>query len=47
MKKLIWLWKCFWGTKFRIVKVKKGLKNNEILVYRHKIYIKDEEKGDE
>ncbi len=39
MKKLIWLWKCFWGTKYYI-EYNENLKENEVLVYGHKIYIK-------
>ena len=38
MKKIIWLWKKFWGKRYRI-KYTDKLKSNEILVYSHKIYI--------
>lgn len=43
MKKLIWLWKRFWGKKYYIVYTN-NICNNEVLVYGHKIYLK---KGDE
>ena len=39
MKKLIWLWKKFWGKKYYIVYTDK-LRENEVLFYRHKIYVK-------
>lgn len=38
MKKLIWIWKCFWGRKYFITCVEEGLKEDEILVYGHRIY---------
>lgn len=38
MKKLIWKWKCFFGTKYKIEYTDK-LTNNEILIYHHKLYI--------
>lgn len=38
MKKLIWIWKHLWGKRYYIEFTDK-LKNNEILIYRHKIYI--------
>ena len=37
------LWKKFWGSKFKIVRIKKGLNDDEILIYHHTIYVK---KGD-
>lgn len=37
-KSFIWKWKCFFGTKYRIEYTDK-LKDNEILIYRHKLYI--------
>lgn len=43
MNKLIWLWKKFWGRTYYIIYTDK-LKDNEILVHGHRIYIKD--KGD-
>lgn len=39
MKKLLWLWKRFWGTTYYI-EYDDHLKENEVLVYGHKIYIK-------
>ena len=38
MKKLIWLWKRFWGRKYYIVYTDE-LRENEALFYNHKIYI--------
>lgn len=38
MKKLLWLWKCFWGTKYFVTYTDR-LKDDEILVFGHKIYI--------
>ena len=38
MKKLIWLWKCLWRTKYKI-EYTDNLTNNEILIYHHKLYI--------
>lgn len=38
MKKLIWIWKRFWGKQYRIVYTDK-LKENEILVFNHTFYI--------
>lgn len=32
-----WYWKCFWGTRYRIIKDKKEIQ--DILIYHHKIYI--------
>ena len=40
MKKLIWIWKRFWGKKYYIEYVEKGLRENEVLFYGHKIYIR-------
>ncbi len=46
MKKLIWLWKCFWGRKYKIIYIEKGLLENEVLFYGHKIYVgKEKENG--
>ena len=38
MKKLIWLWKRFWGKKL-IIKISNELKEDEILIYRHNLYL--------
>lgn len=38
MKKLVWLWKRFWGTYYR-VEYTENLKENEQLYYRHILYI--------
>ncbi len=38
MKKLIWLWKKFWGVRYRIVCTEE-LREDEVLFYNHKIYI--------
>lgn len=35
------LWKKFWGRKYRIIYVKEGLEENEVLFLGHKIYIKE------
>lgn len=34
------LFKKFWGKRYRIIEVDKGLKDNEILIFGHKIFIK-------
>ena len=39
MKKLAWIWKCFWGKKYKIIETN-NLKDNEILIYHYKIYVK-------
>lgn len=39
LKKILWYWKNFWGTKYFITYVEEGLKEDEILVVGHKIYI--------
>ena len=46
MKKILWLWKNFWGKKYKIIYVKKGLRKNEVLFYRHKIYVRKDNNGD-
>lgn len=38
MKKLLWLWKKFWGKKYYIVYTKE-LREDEALFYGHKIYV--------
>lgn len=38
MKKLINIWKNFWGSKFWIIENEKEI--GEVLVYHHKIYFK-------
>lgn len=38
MKKLKWLWVRFWGKKYYIVYTDM-LKKNEIIVFKHKIYV--------
>ncbi|MDD7102559.1 MAG: hypothetical protein SOZ06_03535 [Candidatus Faecenecus gallistercoris] len=38
MKKLLWLWKKIWGTKYRIVYTEE-LHEDEVLFYGHKIYV--------
>ena len=43
MKKLIDIWRNFWGRKYKIIYSDK-LKENEVLVYRHKIFVKKGEK---
>lgn len=37
LKKLMWYWIKFWGKRFWIYKDNKEV--NEILIYKHKIYI--------
>ena len=39
MKRLINIWRNFWGRKYKIIYSDK-LKENEVLIYRHKIFIK-------
>ena len=39
LKKLVWGWKAFWGTRYFITYVEEGLKDDEILVHGHRIYI--------
>ena len=36
---MMWLLKCFFGRKYRIVYTDK-LKDNEILIFNHKIYVR-------
>lgn len=43
MKKLLWLWKRFWGREYRIIYTDKLIKNR-VLVYGHKIYVGTTEK---
>ena len=38
IKKLIWLWKCFWGKRL-IIKVSEELKEDEVLIYGHCLYL--------
>lgn len=38
MKKLIWLWKKFWGRTL-IIKVSEELKEDEALIYGHRLYL--------
>lgn len=38
IKKLLWLWKRFWGKKYYI-KFTNHLKNDEVLFFSHTIYI--------
>lgn len=45
MKKIMWLWKKFWGKRYRI-KYTNKLKVNEILVYSHQIFIGKENKSE-
>ena len=47
MKKILWLWKSFWGRKYKIIYVKKGLQKNEVLFYRHKIYVLKKKESEE
>lgn len=44
MKRLMWIWKRFWGNIYHI-EYSNELKNNEILVYGHKIIIGKFEKN--
>ena len=46
IKKLSWLWKLFWGRRYIVTPVKEGLKEDEVLFYKHKVYVleKEEEK---
>lgn len=37
MNKILWYWKLFWGTKYKLIK--DGEITQEILIYKHKIYI--------
>ena len=39
LNKIIWFWKCLWGRKYFITLVEKGLKDDEILIKGHRIYI--------
>lgn len=39
MKKLLWLWKNFWGRKYKIIYVEKGLQKNENYSYGDKYAI--------
>lgn len=39
MKTLIWLWKIFWGKKYFITFIEDGLKEDEIPLYKHKLYL--------
>lgn len=39
IKKLIWYWKLFRGRKYFITFIDEGLKEDEILVKGHRIYI--------
>lgn len=43
MKKLIWLWKCFWG-RMLIIKVSEELKEDEVLIYDHCLYLPQKNK---
>lgn len=45
MKNIIWLWKCFWGKKYRIVYTKELCKD-EVLFFGHKIYIQKNNGGE-
>ena len=45
LNRFLWEWKRFWGIKFIIVKTKNNLKNDEILIYRNRIYVKGENKN--
>lgn len=42
LKKIIWYWKCFFGRKYFITLVEEGLKEDEVLVKGHRIYISKE-----
>jgi hypothetical protein len=47
IKRLSWLWKLFWGRRYTVSPVKEGLREDEVLFYKHKIYFlekKEEEK---
>lgn len=37
MKKIVWLWKRFWG-RMLIIKISKNLKKDEVLIYGHCLY---------
>ena len=39
LKKIIWYWKCFFGRRYFITLVEDGLKEDEILINGHRIYI--------
>lgn len=44
MKKIIWLWKSFWGRKYFLTPVdSKYLKKEEILISGHRIYYNKDE----
>lgn len=45
--KLSWWWKHFWGCLYIITPVQDGLKEDEILVCGHKIYVLKQEKKEE
>ena len=38
MKKMLWLWKIFWGKKYN-VKFTSNLEENFVLFFNHTIYI--------
>lgn len=38
LKKLHWLWISFWGRKY-FIKYTDNLKDDEILIHRHRIYV--------
>lgn len=40
IKKMLWLWICFWGKKYYITYTDK-LKKDEILLFSHRIYLKN------
>ena len=43
MKKIIWKWINFWGTRYRVYDKDKN-KIKEILIYKKRIYILEENK---
>ncbi len=45
MKKIMWIWKKFWGTRYKIVYTDE-LCENEVLFYGHKIFIGKENKSE-
>lgn len=45
MKKLIWLWRRFWGAKYYI-EYTEELCKDEVLFFGHKIYVGKENKSE-
>lgn len=39
LKKLLWYWKLLWGRRYFITIIEEGLKEDEILVSGHRVYL--------